>query len=296
VPGYDGQVGISASIKDLTPDVLDFGNTQIVVKTKSLTGVVTEATVLSSDQQPIGQYTNVITEVGQVNIGSIAASSSNTDASTKCRDASTAVNNWLTANQVGVFREPQISKTIRQGAFTPPVVGSDVLSRGINVRMLPDIQAIYEPLKVRSATLGVDVQESIVNHAGIEPARTSQVTQDGIPDRIVAFQVTQKAIQAKLRVVAMIYAIADITPVITEKPTLELPDTQIEDMYWDSTIGGDTGATITIKDDDTTKWWEDNAWWIISLIVLVVILAILIYTPLGSMILHLFMSKRSRRR
>ena len=272
--GFDGRVLIGAGMVNLIPSALNINNQYINISTSQFYAQLNEILVTKAESVPFAQYSSVVEATGTTHVGviDIAKPASTSASSFVGNQADGDVAVTIANGNLGVFRLPQTTPSLQQGAHTPIGEGTNV-KQGFNLRLIPDIKLLKEGLTVRRQKLAVDTETGFlgISPAGIIPSLSTSVEEDTLPNRVIGWQTENYAIKHTYRAEFYLYATVSIKQLTDNKPDLKLPDSQINDYYWSSTLGDDTGRDLEIDTEDPlAKWgmnfWDDYKWIIIAAI------------------------------
>jgi hypothetical protein len=296
--GFRGLVNITPSLNSLTPFTMTFGNEEITIKSREFYAVPKELLVIDSNAVRIGNYTTKVDKIGETHLAVMDIGGSTIEnVKGYGKDAETALLNAI--GGLGVFRQPQNKPTFQQGVYSLPSTGANLLTNLLDLTMKPNIRLINEPLLVkRRDPLVVDIQTNTYGfpplgwtaYADVVFVSSSGILEYTIPDRPIGWEVENYAVKIDLQCEFELFSLAEITQKADPtKPGLKYPILQLADYFWQSLIGGDTGATIVF---DSTSWLSDflnqlwqQYWWVFIIIGVVALGGGFLYfrfgTPIG---------------
>jgi hypothetical protein len=280
--GYQGDVSVKATVKDLTPDVLNFGGSRYTLTTKQFVAQVNKIGIKSRDYYEIEPAQN-----HYVNPSPVAVS---TTSLTKSPINEPANNKDLLSDLgVNVIQTFNVNDPSYQGVVQLPATGNDmVMEHGFPLTIKPNIVLQKQQLEQNyrsKVTIDTSCDWWDYGHCGVllESQYSSAKGINSDIYRTISWTVENYCAKITFTVEADIYALVEITPKYSNNK-LGDPVLMFEDLWWDTSIGG-TGADYTITEDLWTQFWANNTWWIALIGIAIVAVLLLIYTPLGPMLI-----------
>jgi hypothetical protein len=279
--GFEGLVGLNVIAKDLNPAMLDFGNVQYQISGEEFYASLNQVVVMNSYTEEIAKYVTSTVASGDTTLGILDVPISIEAAKSGAGEASEALGAYITNSNLGVFRQTQTRPDLQVYAVTAPTQGA-IVTNGMQVRIRPDIDLIKEPLKIRSQTIGADIETGAF---GLSKARilTSWCTPVSIEDvdRCIGWHVQNVAMKIDLRLEFNLYSKYKVVQLVDPStPSIAIPNAQIGDEVITSTLEGGTGADIVIQSEDPVAAWFSDIWtqyWYIIVTVGILILAVVAF-------------------
>jgi len=278
--GFDGNVPITFNLADLTPDQLDFGGTKINVNTKSFVGVISDSYVMKSSYSTLAEYNTNYNQ--QISTSTLTVTDRTSDPVPSIPVSGTSD---VISMDLGLKDGAQSSYTAKQFVVDYPSVGQQVQG-GFHLTLSPQVKVKEQQLNLykRDYVL-IDVQKDWWDTtSGIISGKSTSLFIDSTSHkRTIGYEVQNYAVSVTVRVTADIYALLEVKPTV-EHIELEGPTGKLGDYEYDNdatTDGGDTEIT----DSPVVAWWNANWWWIALVVFAVIFVVLMVYTPLGGMIL-----------
>lgn len=297
--GFSGEALLAVDFVDLIPNVIDLYGDQVVLTTNSFDATVIETNLIQATSQAIGEY-----DVHFVGNNEAEITAYDVTQPTPSIGGDAAAQTLLvgaTAN-LGVKRTKGIDDMsvypyykAQQGEKTCP---TGIKSGSFRLELKPDVMIYREDLQVNYQLLVIDNVAGLFSPVEIELWYSSGVMQKTI-QRIAGFKTTNFLIQTKWEVLVDIYAATQIDYDETfDSSSLNLPLFELEDMYFDTLLYGDTGYSLPYDptspiEDFLTTLWQDY-WWIL-VIAGAAVLIYLFFVMGGPMLLQQAAMQRSIR-
>ncbi len=273
--GINGYIPTTFSVVDLNPmKLMDVNGTEFM-RTTTFEDTFIGGTYTSVYGSEIFEYNDYWVGDNEASLSAMSVVPDSVQFSTVAGDAAVALSSVVGNLNIGITRgEDLASITSQRGQYNTASENSLISSNGIYAQIIPDIKIFREQLDVRSTRIEVDTKDSLFSAARIY--NSPQVSTSTI-SRNVGWHVKNYLIKYWIEVDFYLYSLAEFSGIVEQASDLGLPNYQIEDMYWDIMITGDTEVTATIGGSQTpikaavaTFWanWGGMLTWIILLAVL----------------------------
>jgi len=298
--GFDGYASINSRFVDFAPSKLDFSSDVFTFDASSFTGVLKDIDIIDSQIDTIGHYLDVYEGDNEAGFGDVTdlntAHEVTEDLESETPTAAdygeaTGISQWFVDHNIGITRyQSYTDRTASQSASVLCIESvSDNKFRVVNK---PGINVKRIQYTGNHGTVEIDIDGS---NTGVD---AYSITPINIYHN-VGWHVYNYNINVDFIVKFEVKAVGEIIyNDISDGEELGLPDYQLEDMFWDLTMTGDTSGDLLI---DTTTWWTEY-WWLISLILMMlgIVVFLLLYfaTPIGPIVNRTIrrLLKRKRRR
>ncbi len=258
--GFSGNVLFDADLSDLTPSELDFGNTVVNINSKQFISELSSIMLIDSHVEEHAKYASIVNTNENAEIVVKDVSPNFGTAESKCDEASSIIASHFNNVNLGVRRGSRTTSTIQQGKTTIPR-GSvdDIKTKGVYISLVPDIKKINQEIIIRSQDITVDTKTQLFS-----PAKILQMTSVKQETNVVPIGVDVKnyAISLDLQADFLLYSTCEIDQLKEEeKPTLEIPESELEDYYWDQFLEGQTEAYLAYQEMSdaeiaATEFWS----------------------------------------
>ena len=300
--GWAGPLGFDISIEDLTPEtleILDQSGNPITINQISFDSNIVDISVGESETFEIGNYEdywlNEEDSMGGIQVRDLTDDSytddltfdfsiSDLDISSVGDLSGSDIEDEIEAisDGIGVYTdsvEPSTTAYLGcQGVVRPPTQGATLSNGFIDFAIRPHVQPFQQTIHYSNDPVFIFDTESAILQTSAGLYDNSQIWfSEKI--RTVGWHVQNSVIQTKLNVVSEIYSTCEIDAKLGgEGDDLEIPDFQLEDMFWNLIFQGDDEAIITFRESSTYTWFSTYGPWII--IALVALVAIYLLGPL----------------
>jgi len=255
--GLDGPISVEAEFTDLSPAILDFGDIQIEADTKSFIGQIGQIDVTSVVFNEIGNYD---TYYQGDNVATLTALDLSKDADP---DGDYGVANQISNFELGVTRGPQTTPTFPNGQQGQKYIQQGVVQNNqFYGKIIPNVIEYQEMLKGNYQYLVVDVSTAIggLDPAGIDTEFTKPKVEISVP-RTIGWEVTNYNAHLTLQCAVDVYALSAIYyNSAGETDLADLPAYQLEDIFFNNLIYGETSVVVPIDPSDPLANWLDSLW------------------------------------
>lgn len=241
--GFSGNVVFDVDLLDLTPSELDFGNTIVNINSKQFISELSSIVLKDSHVEEHARYASIVNTNENAEIVVNDVSPDFSTAQSKCDEASDIIATHFNNVDLGVRRGTRSTSTFQQGKTTIPR-GSvdDIKSNGVYIALVPDIKKINQEIIIRSQDITVDTKTQLFSAARILEKTSVKQSTYIVP---IGVDVINYAISLDLEANFMLYSTCEVSQLEEEeKPSLDIPDSELEDYYWDQFFEGQTGAYL----------------------------------------------------
>jgi hypothetical protein len=288
--GIQGFIPIEASVIDLTPKSIDFGDLEFTYSTSSIYSNLVKGKIRDSKSDEIADYLDNFVGGSQVDkketfMDRGVDSSVSQITQVKAQELTDELNQLgfedLAAPRFGA------SPSGGQGLRQAPTIGSSIHqyistygSPGIIIKLRPHVNTYVQDLGLwySQHEIRIDTQEGFDSHAGIVDGYGA-VRQRQALTRLVGWHIQNYNIQFDLELDFDLFGIADLSFYETNEDFgLGIPDLTFGDVFWDLTITGDTDIDLKFSE----SFWANLAntlqedWWRYA-IAIVIIAGVIIF-------------------